>query len=65
MTSDSSSRGTAPFIYKGYFTLDLTGGSPSLTFTPQAAPEPTVLGLLGGAGLLLLSFRHRFNRKNS
>jgi hypothetical protein len=64
-TSNSSSRGSDPFTYVGYFTLDLTGSSPSLTFTPQAVPEPTVLGLLGGAGLLLLSFRRRFNRKNS
>ena len=64
-TSDSSSRGTSPFTYVGYFTLNLTGGSPSLTFTPQAVPEPTVLGLLGGAGFLFLSFRRRFNRKNS
>jgi hypothetical protein len=64
-TSDSSGRGSQPFTYLGYFTLDLTGSSPSLTFTPQAVPEPTVLGLLGGAGLLLLSFRCRFNRKNS
>jgi len=45
-----------PYTYLGYFTLDLTGSSPSLTFTPQAVPEPTVLGLFG-AGLLLLTFR--------
>ncbi len=50
---------------KGYFTLDLTGSSPSLTFTPAAVPEPTVLGLLGGAGLLLLSFRRRLGGKNA
>jgi hypothetical protein len=62
-TSDSGDvRGSQgqPFQYVGYFTLDLTGGSPSLTFTPQAVPEPTVLSLLGGAGLLLLSFRRRW-----
>ncbi len=67
-TSDSGDlRGSSgqPYTYVGYFTLDLTGSSPSLTFTPQAVPEPTVLGLLGGAGLLLLSFRRRFNSKNS
>ena len=38
MTSDSSSRGTAPFTYVGYFTLDLTGGSPKLTFTSVNVP---------------------------
>ena len=61
----SSGRGAAanPFTYLGYFTLDLTGGSPSLTFT-QAVPEPTVLGLLGGAGFLLLSSRRRLSGKN-
>ncbi len=61
----SSGRGAAsdPFTYLGYFTLDLTGGSPSLTFT-QAVPEPTVLGLLGGAGFLLLSSRRRFSGKS-
>jgi hypothetical protein len=67
-TSDSGDpRGSSgqPYTYKGYFKLDLTGNSPSLTFTPQAVPEPTVLGLLGGAGLLLLSFRRRFNNNNS
>jgi hypothetical protein len=67
-TSDSGdARGSSgqPYTYVGYFTLNLTGSSPSLTFTPQAVPEPTVLGLLGGAGLLLLSFRRRFNNKNS
>ena len=53
------------FRYLGYFTLDLSGGSPSLTFTPQAVPEPTVLGLLGGAGLLLLSLRRRLSGKNA
>jgi hypothetical protein len=64
-TSNSSISGTKPFVYEGYFTLDLTGGNASLTFTPQAVPEPTVLALLGGAGLLLLSFRRRFTSKNS
>ena len=29
-----------PFTYVGYFTLDLTGANPSLTFTPTNAPAP-------------------------
>jgi hypothetical protein len=67
-TSDSGDpRGSSgqPYIYTGYFTLDLTSGNPSLTFTPAAVPEPSTLGLLGGAGLLLLALRHRLNRENS
>jgi hypothetical protein len=63
--SNGSSSVKIPFTYEGYFTLDLTGSSPSLTFTPAAVPEPTVLGLLGGAGLLLLSFRRRFGGKKA
>ncbi len=63
--SNSSSSVKQPFTYEGFFTLDLTGSSPSLTFTPAAVPEPTVLSLLGGAGLLLLSFRRRLGGKNA
>lgn len=63
--SNSSTSVKKPFTYEGYFTLDLTGNNPSLTFTPSAVPEPTVLGLLGGAGLLLLSFRRRLGGKNA
>jgi len=55
----------SPFQYLGYFTLDLSGDTPSLTFTPQAVPEPAGLSLLGGAGLLLLSFHRRFNGKKA
>ena len=36
--SNSSSFVKKPFTYLGYFTLNLTGGSPSLTFTPTNAP---------------------------
>lgn len=64
-TSTSSSRDTAPWAYLGYFTLDLSGGNPSLTFTPQGVPEPTVLSLLGGAGLLLLALRRRLVGRNA
>ena len=69
--SNSSSTVKKPFTYEGYFTLNLGGivGSsvvqPSLTFTPAAVPEPSTLGLLGGAGLLLLSLRRRFDGKKA
>ena len=36
--SNSSSSSKKPFTYVGYFTLNLTGASPSLTFTPTNAP---------------------------
>ncbi len=32
--------GQTAYVYQGYFTLDLTGGSPKLTFTPKNAPAP-------------------------
>jgi len=56
-TSSSSISGSKPFVYDGYFTLDLTGSNPSLTFTP--VPEPTTSSMLLGAGVLLLSLRRK------
>jgi hypothetical protein len=32
--------GRSPFAYEGYFTLDLTGSNPVLTFTPASASAP-------------------------
>lgn len=32
--------GHSPFVYQGYFTLDLTGSNPVLTFTPANASAP-------------------------
>jgi len=63
--ANSQLSGGSPMQYLGYFTLDLSGSNPSLTFTPTAVPEPTALSLLGGAGLLLLSLRRRLNRNNA
>ncbi|HEV2436183.1 MAG TPA: PEP-CTERM sorting domain-containing protein [Verrucomicrobiae bacterium] len=64
-TSDSGDpRGSAgqPYNYLGYFTLDLTGSSPALTFTGAnvaAVPEPATCGILAGGGVLLLALRRR------
>jgi hypothetical protein len=54
------------FNYLGYFTMDLTGGSPSLTFMGvNAVPEPTTFGLCTVAGALLLALRRRLNGRIS
>jgi hypothetical protein len=50
------------FEYVGFFTLD-TSGSPGLSFTPSAVPEPGTGVLLGG-GFLLLLMRLRSARRN-
>lgn len=52
--------------YLGYFTLDTTGASPSLTFTSiQAVPEPTTASVLAGGALLVGVLRWRAARKNA
>jgi hypothetical protein len=48
--------------FAGGFTLDNTG---TLTFSVEPVPEPTTLGLLGGAGLLIVAFRNKLSRKQS
>jgi len=48
-TSRSSLTGSSPYTYLGYFTLNLTGGSPSLTFTstnvPGALTSPIIISV--------------------
>jgi hypothetical protein len=52
------------YAYLGYFTLDTTGASPSLTFTSiNVVPEPTTASFLIGGGLLLSMIRRRSIRK--
>jgi hypothetical protein len=60
-TSSSTLTGTQPFVYEGYFTLDLTGATPDLTFTPGVTPVPEpsnyLISSLGGILMLMLRFR--------
>jgi len=59
---------TSTWVYTGFLTFDTTGSSASLTFTPKdlaAVPEPSMYGLLGGAGVLALCVRRQFTRKNA
>lgn len=62
-TPATSSAGSYNFSYEGYFTLDLSGASPSLTFTPATTvPEPSTSAVLG-VGLLAVWLCRRVNRR--
>jgi hypothetical protein len=50
-----SSSAAEPWGYLGYFTLDINGGSTSLSFTGADVPEPNTVTLFAGAGLVLVS----------
>jgi len=61
-TTDSQ-QGTAhaqPFTYLGYFTIDFTGESADVTFSP--VPEPGTAMIAGISGLSLVFLRRRFNK---
>jgi len=46
-------------------TLAVDANAGSIVFTGSAVPEPTSYGLLGGAGLLMVSLRNKFSRKQA
>lgn len=67
-TSDNSNDGdptTGAWTYVGNLQLDLTGATPLLTFDVAPVPEPTTCSLLGGLGVLALTFRRKFIRNNA
>jgi hypothetical protein len=66
-TSRSSLTGSSGYSYLGYFTLDLTGGNPVLTFTGSlvSVPEPVTYGMFAGGGLLLLALRRQLTAKTA
>lgn len=57
-TSQSTISGKSGFTYEGYFTLDLTGANPKLTFTPKNAPgqltAPVIASITKAAGTVTL-----------
>ncbi len=63
LNANGNISGSTAFTYEGYFTLDLTGGSPSLMFTN--VPEPGTCAMLSGLGLLMLALRRQSNRQRS
>ncbi len=60
-TSNNKISGANPYIYEGYFTLDLTGSNPKLTFTPKNAAAqlqpPVILSVsnIGGTATVVWS----------
>lgn len=65
LTSDTfyqvSANNTAP-MELGNFALGANG---TVTYTTVAVPEPSTYGLLAGAGLLAVSLRNQFRRKQA
>lgn len=57
---------SSAYSYLGYFTMDFSGSSPELTFTPSATPvpEPGTVPLIAIAGVSWLLLARKLNRKN-
>ena len=65
-TVSSPNNGTYnPYTYLGYFTIDDTGSSPNVFFSPEAVPEPSTVALAGMGGLLALAISRRFVAKKA
>jgi hypothetical protein len=63
----TSTIGTAvPFTYQGSIELNLNNGQISFLDGPTtAAPEPSTYGLMAAGGLLLVTLRNQFRRKQA
>jgi hypothetical protein len=59
---------TSGYTYLGFFTLDLSGSSQQLSFTPStvsAVPEPGTVPLIAVAGISWLLLARKLHRKNA
>ena len=63
-SEEDTGYGTA-WTYAGNLQVDLTGATPVMTFDVAPVPEPTTCSLLGGLGVLALTFRRKFSRNNA
>jgi len=54
-------------VLLGDFTLGSVGSNDTFTFTAagSSVPEPSTYGLIAGAGLLIISLRNKFSRKQA
>lgn len=59
-TTSSTLTGQQPFTYLGYFTVNPSDST--VTFTPEAVPEPGTAVIAGVAGLSLLILRRRYGK---
>jgi hypothetical protein len=58
-----NNKGTG-WVYEGYLTLDLTGGTTAM-LTYSAVPEPSTYALLGCMGVVAVALRRRLSKKTA